>query len=116
MTFIRYVFLGLLGLVLVTLMLANREMVSLRLIPDELGIPPLVEGGISMPLFLVIFLAIALGLLIGFTWEWMREHKHRAEARSQRAAKERLEKELAKTKARAEPEDDILALVERKRA
>ncbi|TFL18734.1 lipopolysaccharide assembly protein LapA domain-containing protein [Jannaschia formosa] len=115
MSFIRYVFLGLLGLILVTLMLANRQIVSLKLIPDELGVTPVVAGGISMPLFLVIFLAIALGLLIGFTWEWLREHKHRAEARSQRAQKERLEKELAKTRARSAPEDDVLALVERPR-
>jgi len=115
MSVIRYVFLGLLGLILVTLMLANRQMVSLKLVPDELGVAPVMEGGISMPLFLVIFLAIALGLLIGFTWEWMREHKHRAEARSQRSQRERLEKELAKTQARSAPEDDVLALVERSR-
>jgi uncharacterized integral membrane protein len=116
MTFIRYLFLGVVALILMTLALANRQVVTLRLIPEDLGIRPTFDDGLSLPLFVVIFAAIALGLLIGFTWEWMREHKHRAEARAQRAQKEKLEKELAKTKARAEPDDDVIALVERKRA
>jgi uncharacterized integral membrane protein len=116
MTFLRYVFLGLVALILMFLALANRQVVTLRLIPEDLGLRLPFAGEASMPLFVVIFLAVALGLLIGFTWEWLREHKHRAEARAQRTEKERLQKELAKTKARAEPEDDVIALVERKRA
>jgi uncharacterized integral membrane protein len=116
MTFLRYLFLAIVAIVLMTLALANRQLVTLRLIPEDLGIRAPFEDGLALPLFVVIFAAIALGLLIGFTWEWMREHKHRAEARAQRAEKERLQKELAKTKARAEPEDDVIALVERRRA
>ncbi|MGB3553449.1 MAG: LapA family protein [Jannaschia sp.] len=111
MTFLRYLFLGLLAIVLMVLALANRTPVTLRLLPEELGAAIGLGGGTALPLFVVIFAAIALGLLIGFVWEWLREHKHRADARQQRAEKERLEKELARTRARSE-QDEVLALLE----
>ncbi|MEL6587843.1 MAG: LapA family protein [Pseudomonadota bacterium] len=111
MSFLRYLFLGLLAVVLLVLALANRELVTLRVLPEGLGLGPLTS--VTVPLFLVIFLAIALGLLIGFAWEWLREHKHRAVARRERAEKEKLQKELAKTQARAAPEDDVLALLDK---
>jgi uncharacterized integral membrane protein len=115
MTFLRYLFLGLLALILLVLALANRAPVTLRIVPDDMMA---LFGGTgmaaTMPLFVVIFLAIALGLLIGFTWEWLREHKHRAEARHQRAERERLEKQLARSRTPSE-QDDVLALVERPR-
>ncbi|UWQ17628.1 LapA family protein [Jannaschia sp. M317] len=111
MSFIRYLFLGLLAFVLIVLALANRSVVTLRLLPEDLGLSLGYGQGVTLPLFVVIFLAIALGLLIGFVWEWLREHKHRAEARTQRAQKERLEKELAKQQAVSEP-DEVLALLD----
>lgn len=110
MTFLRYLFLGLLAFVLLVLALANRDPVTLRLLPEAFG-SYVGTGTVTIPLFVVIFLAIALGLLIGFVWEWLREHKHRAEARRQRAEKERLERRLAKTRAPSE-EDEVLALIE----
>jgi uncharacterized integral membrane protein len=111
MTFLRYLFLGLLAFVLLVLALANLEAVTLRLLPGELGAYVGLGAGITLPLFLVIFLSIAVGLLIGFTWEWLREHKHRAEARSERAQKERLERELARSRTTSD-QDDVLAILE----
>lgn len=111
MTFLRYLFLGVLALVLLVLALANREFVTLRVLPEDLGSYLGLTAAFSAPLFVVIFLAMALGLLVGFVWEWFREHKHRAQARHERHEKERLERELARTRARTE-EDEVLALVE----
>ena len=112
MTFLRYLFLGLFGLCLLILALANRGAVTLRLLPEDLGSAVGLDMAVTLPLFIVLFLAIAVGLLIGFVWEWLREHKHRAEARSERAQKERLERELAKSRTRGEG-DDVLALLDR---
>ena len=42
----------------------------------------------------VLFGGIVVGLLIGFLWEWMREHKHRAAAAERKAELRRLEREL----------------------
>ncbi|GIT91078.1 phosphoribosylanthranilate isomerase [Jannaschia pagri] len=111
MAFIRYIFLGLVAIVLLVLSLANRSEVTLRLLPQDLGLQFDADWVITLPLFVVIFLSVGLGLMVGFTWEWLREHKHRAEANAQRAAKEKLEKKLAKSEAAA-PQDDVLAILE----
>lgn len=111
MSFLRYLFLGLLALCLVVLALANRSMVTLRLVPEDMGGMVGLNLSITWPLFVVIFIAMGLGLLIGFVWEWLREHKHRVEARSERAEKEKLQKELAKTKNTRSEQDDVLALL-----
>lgn len=112
MNFLRVLLLGLLAFVLLILALANREIVTLRLLPGEMASYLGLRMDVNMPLFLVILLAGALGLFIGFTVEWFREHKHRAEARSERAQKERLEKELARSRGRRTEEDEVLALIE----
>ena len=68
---------------------------------------------ITLPLFIVILAGLVIGLLIGFVWEWLREHKHRAEATRQRREKERLKQEVSRDRTRrAGQGDDVLALLE----
>ena len=112
---IRYIFWGLVALCLVIVGLANREMVTLRAMPqvfaDFLGISP----DITMPLFMAIFIGVALGLLIGFVWEWIREYRIRAEARSRAKEVDQLRRENARLRSEtASPErgDDVLALLD----
>ncbi|KGB83558.1 MAG: DUF1049 domain-containing protein [Confluentimicrobium sp.] len=112
--YLRYLFLALLGLSLITVALANRGFVSLRLLPE--GVSGFIGGDweIRLPLFLVVFGGIVAGLLIGFIWEWLREARHRAEAtRAKREAKT-LEREVKrlKTATAPKPNDDVLALLE----
>ena len=114
MRFIRYALLALLAIVLVTVALANAGLVTLRLLPAELAGFFGAGWEVELPLFLVVLLGVALGLLIGFVWEWTREHHYRAEARRQRRERERLEREVAVTRpaARGRRGDDVLALLE----
>ncbi len=115
MRYIRYAILAAIAVVLVTVSLANREPVTLTLMPEglaELIRYPAALNTISLPLFLVIFAGIVGGLLLGFVWEWLREHKHRAEAATQRREKERLAREMAKLKHDTAKGDDVLALLE----
>lgn len=111
MSFVRYLFLGALALCLVVLALANRSLVTLRLLPEDMAGMFGLDLSLTLPLFVVIFIAMGLGLLIGFVWEWLREHKHRAEARSERTRREKLEGELAKTRERKSDKDDVLAIL-----
>lgn len=114
MRYIRYGFLALLGLALLVLALANRAPVTLRLLPDDLAGFAGLDYSIELPLFLVILGGIAGGLLVGFVWEWLREHKHRAAAASAAAEAERLKSELGRVRAEVPQarEDDVLALLE----
>jgi uncharacterized integral membrane protein len=110
---IRYVFLAALAVVLITVALANRTLVTVSLLPTELAEFIGVDYKASLPMFVVIFGAIIAGLLIGFFWEWMREHKHRAAAVSNRREKEQLAREVSKLKVdKAKDEgDEVLALL-----
>jgi uncharacterized membrane protein len=67
----------------------------------------------QLPQFVIIFLAIVVGLLIGFVWEWMREHKHRVEGRKATREKERLERQVKGLKRQTnDGQDDVLALLD----
>lgn len=115
MRYIRYAILLAIAVILITVALANRAAVSLYLLPDGLAqlvrYPP-DSNSVTLPLFVVIFASIVAGLLLGFVWEWLREHKHRAEAVHQRREKERLAREVAKIKTDTRQGDDVLALLE----
>ena len=76
-------------------------------LPDDMAGVLGYQWSISLPLFLVIFASIVAGVAIGFIWEWLREHKHRAEAR------QRLEREVDRlSDASSESGDDVLAMLE----
>ncbi len=113
MRYLRYAFLAVVAIVLITVALANREPVTLRLLTDDLAAVTGIRNQVTLPLFLVIFGGVIAGLVIGFVWEWLREHKHRAQAAAQRREKERLERELGRLKQKeGGQEDDVLALLE----
>ena len=115
MRYLRYAFLAVLAICLVTVGLANRAPVTLRLMSDQLSGVAGISPTITMPLFLVIFGGIIAGILIGFVWEWFREHKHRAEAASLRRDRQRLQKEVIQLRGKSsEPGDDVLALLDAK--
>lgn len=113
MRYIRYGFLAALGLALLVVATANRADVTLNLLPEELSRLLGWSVSIPVPLFLVIFGGIVAGILIGFVWEWLREHKYRAEASAQRRERDRLEREMERLRGPERTEDDdVLALLE----
>jgi uncharacterized integral membrane protein len=113
MRYIRYVFLGCLGIVLISVSMANRAMVELKLIPDALGNLIGFNFGFSLPLFVVILCGIAAGLVIGFIWEWLREFKQRRTASNSARTVRKLEREVTKLKGeKHEGKDEVLAILD----
>ncbi len=113
MRYIRYAFLAFLAVVLVSVALANRDAVTLQLLPADLSILLGMQERMQLPLFIVIFGSIVAGLLVGFVWEWLREHKHRAEAARRQAEVKRLERELRRVRGeRDKDKDEVLALLD----
>ncbi len=113
MRYLRYAFLAVLAIGLVTISVANREAVTLRLLSDELAGWLGIQSAISLPLYVVIFGGIIAGVTVGFIWEWFREHKQRAEASTVRRDKARLEREVSRLQERSsDTKDDVLALLE----
>ena len=113
MRYLRYAFLAAVGFCLLIVALANRGAVSVQLLPDEMAAYVGQPFSFELPLFIIIFGGIIVGLLIGFVWEWFREHKHRADARLQKREKEKLQRQVKGMKAeKAQGQDEVLALLE----
>ncbi|WP_050603349.1 lipopolysaccharide assembly protein LapA domain-containing protein [Ruegeria sp. 6PALISEP08] len=113
MRYIRYAFLGALGVILISISLANVESVELKLMPDPLAELLGFNLSTSFPLFLVVLGGVVAGLVIGFLWEWMREHKHRRDATAKKSEVRKLEREVKKLKKKQnEGKDDVLALLD----
>lgn len=111
--YLRYILLACLGIVLLTVAIANRAPVLVKALPDDLAALTGFGWQFELPLFLVIFGGIAAGLLIGFVWEWLREHRHRAVASARSREVARLERELAAMRdAKGEVQDEVLAILD----
>lgn len=99
MKYIRYASIAIFAIALVLIALANRRIVTLRVLPDELAGFAALNPTYDVPLYVVIFGGILAGLVVGFVWEWIREAGERAAAARQarelaglRAEVERLKK------------------------
>lgn len=113
MKYIRYLFLAVIGVALVLLALANVEPVTLNVLPQGLAAWVNWDIVITLPLFLVILGGIVAGLLIGFVWEWFREHRQRAEAKAQRKERDQLSREVQSLRGESNRgRDEVLALLE----
>ena len=113
--YLRYLFLAVVALVLLFLALANRASVEVRLVPEALTGWLGFGSAATVPLFLIILIAVASGVLIGFVWEWFREMRIRGTARSSTRKDSQLERELAVLKdSHSIPAgDEVLAILDR---
>ena len=114
---LRYILLVVVAVVLLVVALANRAPVTVKFLPDNFAGLLGMQWQIEVPAFLLLFMGAVLGIVLGFTWEWLREHKHRRVARVQTKAVSKLERELAAMKDQTSlPTDDVLALLDRPKA
>ncbi|WP_224815992.1 LapA family protein [Hasllibacter sp. MH4015] len=110
---VKILFLVLVALALVLLFFANNEPVTLNLLPDAMATAMGMRNTYTLPLVLVVVAALLIGIVVGFVWEWLREYRHRAEARTQRREAQRLSQEVATIKGRSrDHKDEILAILD----
>lgn len=113
MRYIRYVCIAIFAVALIAVALANRGAVTVKMLPEEISGLFAVAPTVQLPLFVVIFGGIITGLLVGFVWEWMREHTVRAENAKNAREVRRLEREVKRLKIeKHEGKDEVLALLD----
>ena len=113
MRYIKYAFLAIVAPALVAVAVANRDIVTLTLLPSGLAALAGMNQAIDLPLFVVIIAGVAAGLLIGFVWEWLREHRHRADKTKAQKELHKTQREVRRLKGReAEKKDEVLTLLE----
>ena len=113
MRLIRTLFLLCLATLLLLLSLANSEKVTLYFFPENFASLFEKQIALNIPLFLVFFSGIFIGLVIGFVWEWLREYKFRAEANNYQKRLFRAETELSELHAKENKKDDVLTLLDK---
>lgn len=116
MRYIRYAIYAAVAIVLIIVSLANRQAVALNTIPEGLAAMPgmgILSYSVQLPLFVVVLGAMLLGFVIGELFEWLREHKYRAEASQKKTEVKKLERQLKKTQAeRDKDKDEVLAILD----
>ena len=114
---LRYILLAVLAIFLLTVALANRTPVVVNALPPDMAAFTGMGMTLELPLYAVIFAAILLGVMIGFVWEWFREHKHRSTASIKSRQVTKLERELAAMRdTKTGSDNDVLALLDDRRA
>jgi uncharacterized integral membrane protein len=110
MRVIKFVLLAVILAGIVLLAVANREPVTVEVMPE--GLASIFQWSITVPLYAVGLASVLTGLVVGYILEWLREHKHRREAavKSREAAK--LNREVGRLRRETnKPEDEVLALI-----
>ncbi|MBV6656977.1 MAG: DUF1049 domain-containing protein [Devosiaceae bacterium] len=79
-----------LAIILIALAVANRQMVQLSMDPMSADAPFM---AMQVPLFVAIFAALIVGVLIGGTAVWFSQGQFRKEARQKRAEATKLARE-----------------------
>lgn len=107
---IKLILLALILIVIVLVALANREVVTLHLLPT--GLAQILPLSVELPLFVVCLISIVVGMVLGYLFEWLREHKHRRRASQREREAARLNSEVERLRREGgKPEDDVLAII-----
>jgi uncharacterized integral membrane protein len=92
-----------LAVILIALAVANRDPVAFTLDPFNSGNPALT---LRLPLFIFLFLAVAIGMIVGSMATWIRQGRYRKLARQRGAEAENLRQAISR--APAAPESPAL--------
>ncbi len=107
---LKLLILGVILVALVVLALANRDPVTLHLLPD--GLARVMPVSVELPLFVVSLFSVVVGMVLGYLVEWLREHKHRRRASQKAREAERLNREVDRLrKGSGKADDEVLALL-----
>jgi len=97
--FLVYLFILIpLAVIAIVLSVANREAITFSL--DPFGSPS-PRWSLTAPMFMFLFAALALGVLVGGVATWARQRKWRQAARSERANAQQLRNEVDRLRQRA---------------
>ena len=112
MRYLFYAFYASLFVILIIFAMANRGLVEISIIPGEFSFFGL-NFSITLPVYLIFFSGIVLGVVIGFLGEWVRESKYRSEVSQKNRKLREARRELRKLKGeKYKGQDEVLELLD----
>ncbi len=96
MRYLKLLLLAPIALVLVLLALANRQIVTFVFDPFSRGTD---AASITLPLFVLAFVVLCIGIVLGYSAAWLAQGKHRRAARSYKRECEKLVAERSELRA-----------------
>jgi uncharacterized integral membrane protein len=94
--FLKFIIIAPIAIVFLIFCFANRHIGSISFNPFEGDIP---ELSLQAPMFIIILLAVAVGVIAGSVATWISQGRHRRALRALRHENERLQAELQVAKA-----------------
>ncbi|CAN7691426.1 lipopolysaccharide assembly protein LapA domain-containing protein [Mesorhizobium caraganae] len=85
-----------LAVILIALAVANRELVAFTLDPFNPGNPKLT---LNLPLFIFLFVALAIGMVVGSLATWVKQGRYRKLARQRGVEAENLRQAVSRVPA-----------------
>lgn len=113
---LRLILIAVVALALLLIAGANRDLVTLHLLPPEMARFAGTGDGWQVPLFLVLFATLLIGFGLGLLWEFVRERGHRVAARDHRQQAAILAREVKRLKGPTGPADEVLAILDQPKA
>jgi len=96
------------GIAIIALAVANRQQVTLNVPPDVGGAPLFSQ---SVPVYALVFIVLLFGMILGSCATWLKQGKHRKQARLQKVEATKAAFEAEKQKERAEVLAEKVALM-----
>jgi uncharacterized integral membrane protein len=100
--YLKFLILAPVAVAIVTLAVINRGPATLAYLPPQLG-----SATITLPMFVVLFLALMLGVVIGGGAAWFAQGRHRRAERQYRREAERLKSEADRLRAMQPASGDL---------
>ena len=114
MNYLKFLIWTLVGLILILFALSNNQTVEIHVLPDSFGGSSGLEANYSLPLFVILYAILTLGLILGILFEFLRERKHRVNLKQAHKDIKLLQSEMEKLKSSNLGSDsEILNLIDR---
>jgi uncharacterized integral membrane protein len=102
MAFLKGLVLLPVAVVVVLLAVANRAPVMFSFDPVSPGAP---QWSVTLPLFVLLFAALAIGVLVGGMASWLAQGRHRRAGRAYRREVNHLRQEADRLRGRGQPKE-----------
>lgn len=110
MRILKMILLVIIALFIILLVIANRESVTVELMPAEFGF--VTDWSREVPLAVVMIVMATGGFALGWLWEWLRDQRTRTVARERRRKITALEREVDTLRRdTGQEEDEVLAIL-----